>query len=815
MKQPALRFEYNQEAAQHNLSRLLEFECDVGRLLHAEKGTVLQPGSEFRPTSLLGPLFCFHPLWRNVLRWLLFGVDFPLNDIPEADRLLENILNFQRGNHKSARDNTGVLAPMLVDEVIHAWQLILPKGTHRLINGSVLGPVGLTFQSTINEFGEEVEKLRLTHDLSNNIRRLLGIKLSVNDRARMDELTPCRYGWAFLRFIHAIVWLRLCHPELRILLTKTDWKAAYRRLHNHPNIAVQQMVQWEEYELLALRMTFGGAPNPSCWSDLTEMACDAANDLVRSAWDPAEFSSPHVDKIPAEPVVLPADVEFTKAEPLAVDDLEDDLPRSDVFIDDAFCAFLERDLAKGRAVLPFLIHLLGRPLHPDEAITREDLLSLKKFLAEATPEEIKIILGWLVDTRRMLVALPESKVIGWSASLRTLISQRYGTLKQLEQLDGRLNHACYIIPGARHFMGRVRAAHARARKDPRRMAWFTGAELKDFELWIELLAYAGRGMSMNLLTFRHPTHRFRSDACLFAVGGYDLVTGRAWRWVIPQSLLGRASMNSLEFLGCYMCIAIAVHEKTLPMGSVVHGQTDNTSADGWMHKSNFDDQRPFQLEISRALARCLMATQSVNYSEWFKGDFNDVADSLTRDTHLSDTAIIDLLRSHVPEQLPPGFHISPVPPRIVLAVTSWLEQLTATTAFNSQPTSSKHAAGTCGCATCGTSNSTTTPSSTPSPAGSKSGLESPLPKPTDAGTLELKAKIVGTRKLPAALSKVPSAMWRRSLGLTNVGIHSWIHPVRDTTFYHDKSGSTKTPTPHPNNRRQQHQVSFGKSSTQQ
>ena len=775
---------------------------------------MLQPGSEFRPTSLLGPLFGSHPLWRNVLRWLLFGVDFPLNGIPEPDRLLENDLNFQRGNHKSARENEEVLRPILVDEVLHAWQLIFPKGTHRLINGSVLGPVGLAFQSTINEFGEEVEKLRLTHDLSNNIRRALGIKLSVNDRVRADELTPCMYGWAFLRFIHAIVWLRLCHPELRILLTKTDWKAAYRRLHNHPRIAVQQMVQWDDFELLALRLTFGGAPNPSCWSDLTEMACDAANDLVRSAWDPAEFSSPHVATIPDDPVVLPDDVEFARAEPVAVPDLEDDLPRSDVFIDDAFCAFLERDLARGRAVLPFLIHLLGRPPHPDEPVSREDLLSLKKFLAEATPEERKIILGWLVDTRRMLVALPESKVIGWTQSLRKLISQRHGTLAQLEQLDGRLNHACYIIPGARHFMGRVRSAHARAYKDPRRMAWFSGMELQDFELWIELLEYAGKGMSMNLLTFRHPTHRFRSDACLYAVGGYDLQTGRAWRWIIPKHLLGRASINSLEFLGCYVCIAIAVHEGSLPLGSVVHGQTDSRSADCWMHKSNFDEQSPFQLKISRALARCLMLTQSVNYSEWLEGDLNDVTDSLSRDIHLSDTAVIDLLRSHVPEQLPTGFHISPVPPKIVSEVTSWMEQLTATKGFKYQPTSSKHAAGTCGCVTCGSSSSTTTHSSEHSPAGTESGLGSPLPKPTAGETLGLKAKIVGTRKLPATQSRVPLHMWRRSLGLTNIGIHSWINPVSDTTFYRGKSSSTATPTPLPNSRRPLLPVSFGKSSTQ-
>jgi hypothetical protein len=35
------------------------------------------------------------------------------------------------------------------------------------------------------------------------------------------------------------------------------------------------------FVLIALRLTFGGAPNPSQWSDISEMATDLANDIVR------------------------------------------------------------------------------------------------------------------------------------------------------------------------------------------------------------------------------------------------------------------------------------------------------------------------------------------------------------------------------------------------------------------------------------------------------------------------------------------------------------------------------------------------------
>jgi hypothetical protein len=44
---------------------------------------------------------------------------------------------------------------------------------------------------------------------------------------------------------------------------------------------------------MALRMTFGGSPNPAQWSDVSGLVTDLANDLVRrNDWDPQQFKSP-------------------------------------------------------------------------------------------------------------------------------------------------------------------------------------------------------------------------------------------------------------------------------------------------------------------------------------------------------------------------------------------------------------------------------------------------------------------------------------------------------------------------------------------
>jgi hypothetical protein len=179
------------------------------------------------------------------------------------------------------------------------------------------------------------------------------------------------------------------------------------------------MVLVGNYLLIALRLTFGGSPNPSRWSDLSEIACDLANDLVQNpGWDPTVHSSPHSTKLPPEPLLEPRSVPFATAVPLSVALPINDEPKTEVYIDDLFNCFLLRRLAKGGQILPFVLHLMGRPTHTKDAITRDDILSISKFLAEATPSEIKTILGWEVDTRRLLLSLPTNKVTAWSESIQ-------------------------------------------------------------------------------------------------------------------------------------------------------------------------------------------------------------------------------------------------------------------------------------------------------------------------------------------------------------------------------------------------------------
>jgi hypothetical protein len=71
----------------------------------------------------------------------------------------------------------------------------------------------------------------------------------------------------------------------------------------------------------------------------------------------------------------------------------------------------------------------------------------------------------------------------------------------------------------RHFLGQLYQAQFRASTS----GW-TGLsynEKMDLHLMISFLDHASQGLSMNLLTFRRPTHIYRSDASEFGIGAQE------------------------------------------------------------------------------------------------------------------------------------------------------------------------------------------------------------------------------------------------------------------------------------------------------
>ena len=85
------------------------------------------------------------------------------------------------------------------------------------------------------------------------------------------------------------------------------------------------------------------------------------------------------------------------------------------------------------------------------------------------------------------------------------------------------------------------------------------------------------------------------------------------------------------------------------------GQGDSSSATDWLAKSSFGDECPLHLAISRSMAGYLNRNLIAHYSQWLPGKENSVADVLSRDFHLDDSAVVSLLRENFSHQMPQSF----------------------------------------------------------------------------------------------------------------------------------------------------------------
>jgi hypothetical protein len=132
---------------------------------------------------------------------------------------------------------------------------VVPK-----IKKALLQPLGLAKQTTLNEEGDRIDKYRLTQDLSYSQS---GDGKSINSRINTSLYVEMIYGWCLIRIIHFIVALRLAFPTHQILICKYDYSDAYRRItHAAAAAAAQSIAIFAGVAYIALRLTFGGSPNP-------------------------------------------------------------------------------------------------------------------------------------------------------------------------------------------------------------------------------------------------------------------------------------------------------------------------------------------------------------------------------------------------------------------------------------------------------------------------------------------------------------------------------------------------------------------------
>ena len=508
----------------------------------------------------------------------------------------------------------------------------------------------------------------------------------MNTRVREEELEPCMFGFMLSRLFHYVVRMRQELPSTIIWIRKEDFKSAFRRVHLNAETSWKSVVRLPidgvDLLLVSLRLPFGGAPCPAEFCLISDVITDTVNDLLEdTSWNHNTVRSEYTAEIPeAQP--LPPDIPFAKARELSVDIPVSLCGKADVYIDDVVtCAVDVGDnLERIKAAPCTVIHAVAHKASGNTHLKRQGFISDDKTEAEGAPAERKIVLGWMVDTRQLLVSLPSHKFIAWSNEIHTLMRQQSVNSNTMMTVLGRLETVASMLTPLGHFLNNLRSLQLKAEEKGHNVP-ITDDAREDMALALDFIKHAHQGISMNLLVFRAPSLIFVGDASEHGLGGFD-TSGRAWRYLIPEHLRGRAHINLLEFMTQVVGTWLAIDEGRLGRHDCLLAMGDSTTALGWLRRSNFrengennQDWRAKQ-KVARKLAGLVLDSETLLYKQWFKGSDNVVTDSLSRDLYyMSPNTHTKFLQLTVPQQLPNNFRIQQLPDRISCFILSTLQLL--------------------------------------------------------------------------------------------------------------------------------------------
>ena len=795
-------FELTKEAAEKNYCLLKKYGLDLSRAIDAQTSSPLSYGSEFKPPHILKRIYRNHPLWPRMEQLLINGSQWPLDEISKEDREADLHEALVFGNHKGAASKPELLKALIAADVRHGYGLVIPRDKVARIPNACLAPMNIMHQFTLDASGDIVDKERLTHDQSFKWQS----GTSINSRVDKDKLQRCMYGRCLMRLLCWIVAARRQFPNKPIVLQKIDVKSAYRRCHLNATTAIKTITQLTDDELciIMLRLTFGGAPCPFEWNIIAESIRDLANAILHDdTWDPTTLHAPCQHLVP--PMILIDDsIPFAEGAEQIVDIPINPRGTGDIYIDD----FIETTIVMEgtdnvvrceRATL-LAIDVTARPKHINEPIPREDFEARNKLSAEAGLEELKTVLGWLIDTRRLLLSLPHNKFVAWTEIISSVLTRGTTTAKEMESIIGRLGHIGMAVPFVHHFLSRLRDLQTRAKS--RRAINITEECRKDLLLMIDVIKIAHRGISLNIIVYRRPTHVYRSDSCPAGLGGYS-DSGFAWRYYLPPHLQFRATNNLLEHLAAIITPWIDIIKGRLQPGDCALSMTDSTTSEGWLRKTNFSElgdnpiQATVRLEAARMHAMHYMTLGIREYSQWFEGEANVVADALSRDNDRSDEVLTHIFRTHCPSQIPEHFEIQPLPNKIISWLTALLLKLPVNPQYNEKHTRTKLGRGTGGQPTADGLDSETH-SSTTSTEPQKS--SSSVPLPWLCAKRDFQDRLM--KDWLTAQSQVPSHMYVRPSGSTADPTRHSMTTENLDSFYNGNSDLSKRPTQKKNIKKQ-------------
>ena len=133
-------------------------------------------------------------------------------------------------------------------------------------------------------------------------------------------------------------------------------------------------------------------------------------------------------------------------------------------------------------------------------IKRKGLVAEDKMEAEGAAEEEEICLGWLLNTRELLVRLPTHKAIAWTSQIDNTLNNSSVSNKEVQSILGRLENIAQIMISLGHFLGNIRHMKILAERKGHNIRLNTQTK-DDQKLAKHFIKKVAEGVSMTKPTF--------------------------------------------------------------------------------------------------------------------------------------------------------------------------------------------------------------------------------------------------------------------------------------------------------------------------
>ena len=202
---------------------------------------------------------------------------------------------------------------------------------------------------------------------------------------------------------------------------------------------------------------------------------------------------------------LPDEIPFHQARDISVKIHVAPKGKADVYVDEiiTIAADIKDNLERITKAPVTVMHAVADNAKATGKIKRNDIVALDKMLGEGAPEEEKICLGWILNTRSLQVRLPSHKAVAWTSQINSILNGRSVSSKDLESVLGRLENIAQVMTPLGHFLSNIRQLQIIADRKGHNVK-LNKRVREDLELAKAFIDKTHTGVGMNLITFRVP-----------------------------------------------------------------------------------------------------------------------------------------------------------------------------------------------------------------------------------------------------------------------------------------------------------------------